>query len=283
MYDDTTDDASVYDVPSASQIDLPNFETDLINASFDKTGRYLATFATDTRVRVWDVKSRTLIRSVAVQSHSGEDVVRVEGVFKSPGQDQQPQLVLAVDTASQQDMHTWDVLDRRSPSFFSEGFSARDVDVDANGRLAVATNKWVELVTKDDFEEYGEANKDYVTHVRFQPSNRHVFALATRAGNAELYDEGSSHPLWRFQGHRGPITSLEFSATGSHILTSSDDGTVRVRPMPMREVIWRRIPAISYFTRGIPQTVATSWVRMRLVKWFALIGRTRRPNQSATA
>ena len=57
-----------------------------------------------------------------------------------------------------------------------------------------------------------------------------MLALGSAGGTIELRDVASGKPLRRLDGHAGAVRSLFFTADG-RLLSTSDDGTVRLRPL----------------------------------------------------
>ena len=246
------DVAGVYDVTAPDRpIELQGFDEKIWGGALDRTGDYLATFAMDSTVRVWELSTRRLAKSAKVSSASGDAVEYIRGELT--GAADRPHLVLIADTPNSE-FHQWDVLRDRNPAFFDHA-DAYVYGFDASGerKLVFAADNSGQVYHHPydgdaDVEGYQGTlsdQRDEVTTVRFDPGDDHMVALGSDSGQIELHDthafEGYQHqfPLTTYRGHGGPIASLAFAPGGGRMVTGSRDGTVRVWRPPARKVMWR--------------------------------------------
>lgn len=68
---------------------------------------------------------------------------------------------------------------------------------------------------------------EMVHAMRFSPDGRFLFA-ASDDGTARQWDARTGREVARFEGHKGPVLSLDVDASGKVLLTGGQDGTIRV-------------------------------------------------------
>jgi WD40 repeat protein len=62
-----------------------------------------------------------------------------------------------------------------------------------------------------------------------------LIASGTATGAIQVWDANNLSNIATITGHHGQVTSLAFSSDGSQIVSGSDDGTVRIRPVASSE------------------------------------------------
>jgi WD40 repeat protein len=75
--------------------------------------------------------------------------------------------------------------------------------------------------------EWPEAQPDEVAAVAISPDSK-LAAIGSHDKLIRLYDLGQGERLREFEGHRGPIMDLRFSADGQTILSASTDYTAKL-------------------------------------------------------
>jgi WD40 repeat protein len=77
--------------------------------------------------------------------------------------------------------------------------------------------------------------RDWLT-LSFLPNDHHRVAIGGRPG-IEIWDINTGQCLQKILGHTAPVCSISFTATGEYLLSSSEDGTVKVWNFAQGEVI----------------------------------------------
>ena len=238
MVSDSYESHLLYDVTTSKEVELPRFPNDIRTGTFDASGRYFAVYGLTSGVRVWDMKSRRLLKSAQLSVRNGAEVEWAIGTF-THAKGGQPRLLIAATANGQEELQTWNVSRDEAPVYLDDSLYVLDTDVNENGELAVATSKSVNLYQDGTVTRGIATKKDFIAQVRFNPQNGHMLVLGDNTGVVEVLD-GSEQPLWSYRGHAGPITTIAFSPDGARFATGSGDGTVRVWRTPERTVLWRR-------------------------------------------
>jgi WD40 repeat protein len=79
------------------------------------------------------------------------------------------------------------------------------------------------------------SGRDWLT-LSFLPNDHHRVAIGGRPG-IEIWDINTGQCLQKIIGHTAPVCSISFTTTGEYLLSSSEDGTVRIWNFAQGEVI----------------------------------------------
>lgn len=226
--------AALWDVAERRFIQMDGMPTRIHSATVDSSGAYVAIVTQKQRIQVWSVQLRKRVKSAPLAFSEGDQAPAYGTVvFAEQGQDLR---IAAIGDHSE--IFTWG--SRRQDPLEPLDLTMREVfdyaDL-AGERLAVAGDKQVWIYKDGEQKQATTPMNDVATQVEVNPDNPTLYALGTRDGEVELHELGPSpYPLWRFRGHRGVISSVDFSADGQHLVTASRDGTVRVWRLPARAV-----------------------------------------------
>jgi WD40 repeat protein/serine/threonine protein kinase len=221
----TTDDKSalVWDAQTYKlQHTLPH-EDSVYQASFNPDGTRLITASNDGFVRIWDLPTGALVRSLIQGRVDSKDAHYNMAVMSPDGR-----VVAAIDVAGAfvdvWDANTGDVLndlptlgrgDSTSLAFSSGG---EWLAACGGGDLRVFnTRTWERVLTVEGPQ---------VSSFSFDPTGKWI-ATATETGKASVW-EIANNSVHHLQEVGDSIHHIAFSPDGEHIVTSSGDGTVRV-------------------------------------------------------
>jgi WD40 repeat protein len=224
----------LWDVTVPRQRRTPRMPDVLMGGSLDPSGRRLVTVSGDLDVVVHDTSSGQTLASTPVASVGGRGFTWAIADFVD-----EETVVLAL-SATYTEMFAWHLREEQPRATGGAARQYFEVTQGTDGTVATAMDKQVHLRAADGTEMYTLEGRDWVTEVAFLPSDPQLFVAGGRDGVLSLYDRSSAKPLWQFRGHRGPLTDVGFSSDGTHLVTASGDGTVRVWRVPDREVAWRQ-------------------------------------------
>jgi WD40 repeat protein len=77
--------------------------------------------------------------------------------------------------------------------------------------------------------------------ITFSPGGD-LIASGTASGAVQVWDASHLSNIATISGHHGPVMSIAFSSDGSQIVSASEDGTVRIRPVASSEEQFAPIP-----------------------------------------
>ncbi len=196
--------------------------------------RTLATCAMDGAIKLWDLSSAALIRTLfasadysvndAAWSPDGTRVAGAVGPLDS--------VVVIFDTASIASQlrlvgHTgglWAIVwapDGRTIATGGDDGAVRFWNAITGATVAVATG-----------------HEDRVTSLALSPDG-HTLASASVDKTIRLWSVPSGDPIGVLRGHTGAVTDVAYTPDGSHVVSCSDDGTIRVWDVGSRTETYR--------------------------------------------
>ena len=185
--------ARIWDASSGELLHtLEGHTGDVMSANFNATGSKIVTVSVDWKAKIWDVKTGKLLHTLPRLRRRGGHIT--SAIFNPRG----TQIVttpfdceLCSNVVKIWDVKTGKLLHKLLPS-------ASSVSSQLGAITAVC---------------YNPAGSKIVTASQF---------------SIKIWDAQSGILLHTLEGHTGRVSSAEYNATGSQILTASDDGPVRI-------------------------------------------------------
>ena len=205
---------------SPSPVVLEGHTAHINGISVSSEGRRMATASDDKTVRIWDLKSETII--CALEGHSGS-VTSV--AYSSDGK-------YIVSGSKDAIVRIWDgqtasiIHELRghsgfvtSVAFSPDGRTVASVSYDRTLRL------W--SFSTGDMIRTMNGHTDYVTCASYAPSGKWIVSGSWDM-IVKVWDTDSGEAVNSLEGHSGAITSVAYSFDGKNIVSASEDRTVRV-------------------------------------------------------
>jgi WD40 repeat protein len=194
--------------------------------NFSPSGQQIVSWGNDNTVRVWDVESGKQLSQVS-------DLLRVSTALFSPDgkllltSSELTSLELALHS-SDRALRTWDASTGELDTTF-DTFSGQRSIFSPDGKYILS----IEGVGVEVFSAQGtrlsemRGPADVITTIAFSPDSNVVLA-GSGDGTGWLWDPLLGILKGILGGHKAPIRSAVFSPLGRHIVTASDDQTVRL-------------------------------------------------------
>lgn len=192
-----------------------NHPEGVYQALFGASDRQIITRCKDGKIRVWNRQTgqlQTILsgnnRPVGGKGNSSQMLPTGQGKIFAPMQqmtlNHNGQVLTSID--SNQQIWIWNLQSGQLQTRLdSEG-------IQLTSRRSASTNSILTALSP---------NQQILVTVDSQPSTQGQF-------NAYLWDSHTGKQMGRLPGHAQPITSVQFSADGTYIITASLDGTVRL-------------------------------------------------------
>jgi WD40 repeat protein/serine/threonine protein kinase len=221
----TTDDKSalVWDAQTYKLLHTLPHDDPVYQASFSPDGTRLITAGNDGFVKIWDLPSSTLVRSLTQQRGDGKDAHYGMAAMSPDGK-----VVAAIDVGGT----LADVWDADTGHLIIEfpnagGGLSTSLAFSQNGEwLATCGGGDLRVFNTRTWDRTLTVDGPQVSGFSFDPSGNRI-AAATETGKASLWEiaTGTVHHL---QEVGDSINHIAFSPDGAYIVTASGDGTVRV-------------------------------------------------------
>jgi WD40 repeat protein len=187
------------------------------DATFDPTGRMIASASLDSTARIWDSGDGTQLHVLA--GHSGW----LTSVSFSP--DGSEVLTGAIDGT----VRRWDSDTGAELAAYPFDEIVTGVAMAPDGLIGVALDTSGAAILDTDGTELFRltGHTAGVCDVTFGPAGE-VIATGSQDGTARLWDGRSGELLYVIEGHSGPVCGVDISSDGRYLATGAEDGTARL-------------------------------------------------------
>jgi WD40 repeat protein len=193
--------------------------------AFSPDGRLLASSAMGT-VRLWDMQDWKTASGFSTRGGWIDQVA-----FSPDGK------LLAAYGLQGGYVYLWQVADGRllwQQAAGEDGYSGSLAFSADGSTLAVSAHDAVTLWRVSDGEKIDQFNPgSWVTHLALSPQAS-LAAISLQSGAIRVYRLPDWHLMYVAGGHNGEVTGLEFTPGGRSLVSSSQDGTLRVWQIPQQ-------------------------------------------------
>ena len=190
-------------------------------AAFSPDGTRIVTASVDRSAKLWDGQTGKLL--ISLDGHTG---ALVAAAFSADG----THVVTASDdrTAKLWDARTGKLLasfeghrdNINSASFSPDGTQVLTASADGTAKLWKATPNHVRVAL--------EGNAGKAVRGALSSDGAKLVTIAEGGPSAKVWDARSGKLLASLDGHRGEVRAVGFDATGTHVVTASDDNTAKL-------------------------------------------------------
>ncbi|MCB9224733.1 MAG: caspase family protein [Crocinitomicaceae bacterium] len=222
--------------------ELPTYYMMQQSVTISPDGNYVAGGGMDMNVRIWDLKSKTLISTI------GPNTGLVTGVDIHPTESWIAVTTYGTSNLEDPTVKVWDFKSNKLIREFNDQIiCASDVKFSPDGKF-MATSAWDKTIIIREVENWTIKQKlightNNITSIDF---NAEGTILASGASNNAVSEFDNSVRFWevqsgkeicKIQAHDNGITQVIFDQTNDRVFSSSEDGTIKINDYKKCEVI----------------------------------------------
>lgn len=189
----------------------------------DRAGRRMASASRDKTVKVWDIASGRVVRSIPIdRGHVNSVAITPDGKYVLSGDIEGG--IQQWDVESGALIRSWNTGGRVVYSLIMHPDGVHFASGGADGRALL----W--SLHEPEFVAEAKVDRQLVYEVRFSPDGKELAAVGAN-GSASLYQIEKFKkltPKKTFTGHIGAVVGLAFSPDGSRVATCGFDRTIRI-------------------------------------------------------
>ncbi|MEW6526280.1 MAG: caspase family protein [Spirochaetota bacterium] len=181
--------------------------------------KLIASASLDATIKLWDVASGRLLRTLAGHSDT------VEAIAFSPDG------FILVSASADKTIKLWDVVSGEivqrfdTTSYVKAVAYAHDGKIIASGGEDGKITLWDVTTGKTLKKFYG--HKSDITSLAFSANDQYIVS-ASKDGTIKLWEISTGEPVRTFIGHTGEVTSIAIMPNGKFLISGSSDATVKV-------------------------------------------------------